>query len=122
MRKRRISGDEPGRKERSRERPSESRKLALDGRNHHFCPPSEQENVEALSHRVLFFIASSISLSATGAEQNGLQRKLWMTLKHSRQWCLKSIRGFYRLAVRAIDAYSAGLCHGTEEFKHNVYM
>ena len=32
-----------------------------------------------------------------------------------------SIRGFYRLAVRTIDAYSAGLCYGTEEFKHNVY-
>ena len=32
-----------------------------------------------------------------------------------------SIRGFYRLAVRTTDTYSAGLCHGTEEFKHNVY-
>ena len=32
-----------------------------------------------------------------------------------------SIRGFYRLAVHIIDAYSAGLCYGTEEFKHNVY-
>ena len=31
------------------------------------------------------------------------------------------IRGFYRLAVRTIDAYSAGLCYGTQEFKHNVY-
>ena len=28
-----------------------------------------------------------------------------------------SIRGFYRLAVRTIDDYSAGLCCGTEEFK-----
>ena len=36
------------------------------------------------------FIASSISLSATGAEQNGLQGKIVdMTLKHSRQRCLK---------------------------------
>ena len=25
------------------------------------------------------------------------------------------------LAVRTIDAYSPGLCHGTKEFKHNVY-
>ena len=33
-----------------------------------------------------------------------------------------SIRGFYRLAVRTIGAYSAGLCYGTEEFKHNVYI
>ena len=24
------------------------------------------------------------------------------------------------VAVRTIDAYSAGLCYGTEEFKHNV--
>ena len=33
-----------------------------------------------------------------------------------------SVRGFYRLAVRTIDAYSAGLCYGTDEFKHNVYI
>ena len=32
-----------------------------------------------------------------------------------------SIRGFYRLAVRTIDAYSAGLSYGTEEFRHSVY-
>ena len=32
-----------------------------------------------------------------------------------------SIRSFYKSAVRTIDAYSAGLCYGTEEFKHNVY-
>ena len=31
------------------------------------------------------------------------------------------LSGFYRLAVRTIDAYSAGLCYGTEEFKRNVY-
>ena len=36
------------------------------------------------------FIASLISLSTTGAEQNGLQGKIvGMTLKHSRQRCLK---------------------------------
>ena len=28
-----------------------------------------------------------------------------------------SIRGLYRLALRAIDAYSAGVRYGTEEFK-----
>ena len=33
----------------------------------------------------------------------------------------RSIRGFYRLAVRTIDAYSAGLRYGTEEFKQNIY-
>ena len=32
-----------------------------------------------------------------------------------------SIRGFYRLALRAIDAYSAGVQYGMEEFKQNVY-
>ena len=32
-----------------------------------------------------------------------------------------SIRGFYRLAAHTIDAYSAGLRYGTEEFKHNAY-
>ena len=29
--------------------------------------------------------------------------------------------GFYRLAMRAIDAYSAGVQYGTEEFKQKVY-
>ena len=32
-----------------------------------------------------------------------------------------SICGFYRLALRAIDAYSAGVQYGTEEFKQKVY-
>ena len=32
-----------------------------------------------------------------------------------------SICGFYRLALRAIDAYSAGVQYGMEEFKQNVY-
>ena len=32
-----------------------------------------------------------------------------------------SIRGFYRLALRAIDAYSAGVQDETEEFKQNGY-
>jgi hypothetical protein len=32
-----------------------------------------------------------------------------------------SIRGFYKLALRAIDAYSAGIQHGTAEFKNTVY-
>ena len=36
------------------------------------------------------FIASSISLNGTGVGQNGLQKKIVsMTLKHSRQRCLK---------------------------------
>ena len=32
-----------------------------------------------------------------------------------------SIRGFYRLAVCTIDAYTTSLHYGTEEFKQNVY-
>ena len=32
-----------------------------------------------------------------------------------------SIRGFYRLALRAIDAYSAGVRYGMDEFKQNAY-
>ena len=32
-----------------------------------------------------------------------------------------SIRDFYRLALRAIDAYSTGLQFGAEEFKQKVY-
>ena len=32
-----------------------------------------------------------------------------------------SIRGFCRLALRAIDAYSAGVQYGMEEFKQNAY-
>ena len=35
--------------------------------------------------------------------------------------CNASIHGFYRLALRAIDAYFAGLQYGTEEFKQKVY-
>ena len=32
-----------------------------------------------------------------------------------------SICGFYRLALRAIDTYSAGVQYVAEEFKQNVY-
>ena len=32
-----------------------------------------------------------------------------------------SICGFYRLALCAIDAYSAGVQYGIKEFKQNVY-
>lgn len=32
-----------------------------------------------------------------------------------------SIRGFYRLALRAIHAYSSGVQYGTEESKQDVY-
>ena len=48
-----------------------------------------QEEVEALGHRVLFypkFHCELNLLSATGAEQNGLQEKtVGSTLKHSRK-------------------------------------
>ena len=32
-----------------------------------------------------------------------------------------SIRGFYRLALRTIHVYSAGMQYGAEEFKQTVY-
>ena len=41
-----------------------------------------------------------------------------MTLKRNKATVFY---GFYRLAVHPIDAYSAGLRYGTEEFKQNVY-
>ena len=74
------------------------------------------------------FIVSSILLSATGVKQNGLQEKIvddFEALKATVPEALASltnapIRGFYRLAVRTIDAYSAGLCYATGDFKHNV--
>ena len=48
-----------------------------------------------------------------------------MTLKLSRQALAlvtnASICGFHRLALRAIDAYSAGVRYGTEGFKQNAY-
>ena len=74
------------------------------------------------------FIASSTSLDATDAEQNGLQGKIvddFEALKATVPEALASLAnapicGFYRLAVRTIDAYSVGLCYAAEEFKHNV--
>ena len=42
-------------------------------------------------------------------------------MKHLTLVSNASIRGFYRLALRATDAYSAGVQYGTEEFKQNVY-
>ena len=67
--------------------------------------------------------------SATGAEKNGLQETTvgsTEVLKTTVSEALASvssasIRGFYRLALRAIDAYSAGVQYGTEEFKQKVY-
>ena len=92
-----------------------------------------QEEVEALGYRVLLY-------PKFHCELNFIER-YWCRAKwFARENCgydleaLKttvpealasvtnaSIRGFNRLAVRTIDAYSAGLCYGTEEFKHNVY-
>ena len=89
-----------------------------------------QEEVEALGHRVLFYPKFHCKL-------NFIER-YWCRAKwFARENCgydfeaLKttvpealasvtnaSIRGSYRLAVRTIDACSAGLCYGTEEFKH----
>ena len=64
-------------------------------------------------------------MSATGAEQSSLQGKIVdMTLATVPEALASvinaSLRSFYRLAVRTIDAYPADLCYGTEEFKHNI--
>ena len=62
--------------------------------------------------------------SATGAEKNGLQETTvgsTEALKTIASVSSASIRGFYSLALRAIDAYSAGVQYGTEEFKQKVY-
>ena len=94
-----------------------------------------QEEVEVLGYRVLFY-------PKFHCELNFIER-YWCRAKwFARENCgynfeaMKacatvpealasvsnaSIRGFYRLALRTIDAYSAGVRHGTEEFKQNVY-
>ena len=89
-----------------------------------------QEEVETLGHRILFY-------PKFHCELNFIERYCCQAKWVARENCgydfeaLKatvpealalvtnaSIRGFYRLAVRTIDAYSAGLCY---EFKRNVY-
>ena len=73
---------------------------------------------------------SSILSNATGVEQNGLQGKNcgynFEALKTTVPEALASegnasIRGFYRLALRAVGAYSAGVRYGTEKFEQDVY-
>ena len=91
------------------------------------------QEVEALGHRVLFY-------PKFHCELNFIER-YWCRAKwFARENCgynfeaLKStvpealasvtdasIRGFYKLALRAIDAYAAGVQYGTEEFRSNVY-
>jgi hypothetical protein len=93
----------------------------------------EQEEVEALGHCVLFYPKFHCELNFI---ERYWCRAKWFTrenceynfeaLKSTVPEALASvtnasIRGFYRLAVRTIDAYSAGLRYGTEEFKHTVY-
>ena len=89
-----------------------------------------QEEIENLGHQVLFY-------PKFHCELNFIER-YWCRAKwFARENCeydfeaLKaealasvtnaSIRGFYRLALHAIDAYSGGLQYGTAEFKQNVY-
>jgi len=92
-----------------------------------------QEEVENLGHRVLFY-------PKFHCELNFIER-YWCRAKwFARENCgydfeaLKatvpealasvteaSIRGFYKLALRTIDAYSAGIQYGTAEFKNTVY-
>jgi hypothetical protein len=92
-----------------------------------------QEEVENLGHRVIFY-------PKFHCELNFIER-YWCRAKwFARENCgysfqaLKaivpealasvsnaSIRGFYRLALRAIDAYSAKITYGTEAFRQTVY-
>ena len=91
-----------------------------------------QEEVEALGHRVLFYLKFHCEL-------NFVERYWCQAEWFAREDCgydfeaLKaivpealasvsnaSIRGFYRLAIRTIDAYSAGMQYGAEEFKQSV--
>ena len=92
-----------------------------------------QEEVENLGHRVLFY-------PKFHCELNWIER-YWCRAKwFARENCgynfeaLKttvpealasvpneSIRAFYRLALRAIEAYSAGTRYGTTEFQDTVY-
>ena len=92
-----------------------------------------EEEVEALGHRALFYPKFHCELDFV--------ERYWYRAKwFARENCgysfeaLKatvpealasvsnaSIRVFYRLALRAIDAYSAGARYGTEELRQNVY-
>ena len=92
-----------------------------------------QEEVEALGHRVLFYPKFHCELNFI--ECYWCRAKLFArencgynfeALKATVPEALASvsdasIRGFYRLALHAIDAYSAGVRYRTEEFKQNVY-
>ena len=86
------------------------------------------QEVEALGHRVLFYLKFHCELNlsnTTGAEQNGLQGKIVGTKATVPEALASvsnaSIRGIYRLALRAIDAYSASARCGAEGFGDNVY-
>jgi len=92
-----------------------------------------QEEVEKLGHRVLFY-------PKFHCELNFIERYWCQAKWFARENCgydfealkatvpkalasvtASSIRGFYRLALRVIDAYSAGIQYGTAEFKDTVY-
>ena len=93
-----------------------------------------KEEVEALGHRVLFY--PKFHREFDSIEHYWCQAK-WFArdncgydfeaLKTTVPEVLASvinasIHSLYRLAVRTIDAYSAGLCYGTGEFKHGAYI
>ena len=90
-----------------------------------------QEEVEALGHSVLFYPKLHCELNfierywcqakCFARENCGYDFEALKTTVPEASVTNASIRGFYRLAVRTIDAYSAGLHYGTEEFKQNVY-
>ena len=92
-----------------------------------------QEEVEKLGHLVLFYPkfhcelnfierywcrAKWFSRENCGYDFDALKETVPKALESVTE---ASIRGFYRLALRAIDAYSAGFQYGTTEFKQTVY-
>ena len=92
-----------------------------------------QEEVEALGHRVLCYPKFHCELDFIERywcrakwftrENCGFNFEVLKAIVPEALASVKSasIRGFYRLALRAIDAYSAGVQYGTEEFKQKVY-
>ena len=82
----------------------------------------QDQEVEALGHRVLFYSKSHCELDFTEhywcRENCGFD---FEALRTTVPVTLASIRGFYRLALRAIDACSADPQYGIEGFKRKVY-
>ena len=75
------------------------------------------------------FIAGSILSSATGVEKMVCKGNCGYDFEAPKATVPgalasannASVRGFYKLALRAIDAYSAGMQYGAKEFKKTIH-